>query len=420
MDVCHRVWLLLAGLLISTCAFSSNLSEDFDRAQRHDPAFAALLAESEIGKLQARMAASAFFPEARLSASQLDNESTSRVTLTVSQPLLNYDRWLTLKEAEPRMAQTAIRLEQGQQELALRLLAAVTALVQAQDKLSLNASAMAALEQQRNSAKQSFDFGVGTITDLRDTEVRLAIAKAQSFSLRADLENAQSAYRQIVGQASPALGYRLSFLASAPRLESLGELTQRALQRNTRVRAGELTTRLAVIASNRARAALYPSVSAAAQRSQGGGTSALTSSQVAIRMDIPLQMGTWLRFETADLELKRLQEVERDTRQKVMLEVERLYAQVQALGSEIAVRNEAMAAAELSFKANERSFAGGFRTKIDVLNALQATYQAKADYAVTVLRLAEALISLRLAIGEPIVQVLRDAQQAFFASARSD
>jgi protease secretion system outer membrane protein len=58
------------------------------------------------------------------------------------------------------------------------------------------------------------------------------------------------------------------------------------------------------------------------------------------------------------------------------------------------VRVEAINASELSLDANEQSFKGGVRTKLDVLNALQALFQARADYASAQLRLGETFLSL--------------------------
>jgi outer membrane protein TolC len=111
-------------------------------------------------------------------------------------------------------------------------------------------------------------------------------------------------------------------------------------------------------------------------------------------MDIPIQAGSFFKGASADLDLNKAQENERNTRQQIRLDVERFYNQLQAVQSELLVRAEAIKASELSLEANEQSFTGGVRTKLDVLNALQALFQARADYASAQLRLGETYLAL--------------------------
>jgi protease secretion system outer membrane protein len=111
-------------------------------------------------------------------------------------------------------------------------------------------------------------------------------------------------------------------------------------------------------------------------------------------MDIPLQAGSFFKGAAADLDLNKAQELERNTRQQIRLDVERFYNQLEAVQSELSVRAEAIKASELSLDANEQSFKGGVRTKIDVLNALQALFQSRADYASAQLRLGETYLAL--------------------------
>jgi protease secretion system outer membrane protein len=111
-------------------------------------------------------------------------------------------------------------------------------------------------------------------------------------------------------------------------------------------------------------------------------------------MDIPIQAGSFFKGAAADLDLNKAQEQARNTRQQIRLDVERFYNQLEAVQSELTVRAEAIKASELSLDANEQSFKGGVRTKLDVLNALQALFQARADYASAQLRLAETFLGL--------------------------
>ena len=411
------VWILLslAGLLLlAPASRAASLLQDFLRAQANDPVYAGALAENDIGLLQARMASFAYFPEGRISSSQLDNESGSRVTVALNQPLLSYDRWLMLKEVDPRLALTAARLEQSQNDLAGRLLKAVSAWAEAREKLALNRANIEALATQAQSARRSFELGMGTITDVRDTEVRLAQARSQSFALDAALGAARRQYAALVGDPGPAEGYVLTEALPVATLPPLRELLAQASERNATIRAGVQSAVVAEVGVRRARAALYPTVTFAAQRSQISGRDPISNSGVALRLEMPLAAGTYFRTATAAVELRRVEEQVRTQKQQVSLEVERLYEQVRAAESELASRREAIRAAELSLDANQQSFKGGFRSRVDVLNALQSVFQAKADYSSALLRLGEAWAQLRLLAAFDIESTLKQLETFVF------
>jgi outer membrane protein TolC len=177
-------------------------------------------------------------------------------------------------------------------------------------------------------------------------------------------------------------------------LPPLEDFMLRAEQRSPALRSNAVSITLAEISKQKTRAALMPSVNAFVQRSQIGGTAAVSNSGIALRMDIPIQAGSFFKGAAADLDLNKAKELERNTRQQIRLDVERYYNQLEAVQSELLVRAEAIKASELSLEANEQSFKGGVRTKLDVLNALQALFQARADYASAQLRLGETFLAL--------------------------
>lgn len=395
--------LLTFGRLIGTvfmCAFipavsgAQSLLRDFEKARNFDPTFAAARIENQAGELEVKIARMAFYPNARLSLSQLDNENSDRTTLSVTQPILSYERWLTLKEADPKLALAGAKLEQSQYDLAQRLFKAVSTLVETKEKLSLNIKSLNALETQALSARRAYELGMGTITDVRDTEVRLAQVRSQSFMLQAANAAAERQYLALVGHASSGATYTLKTKLNAFNLPPLQDFMMRAEQRSPALRSNAVSITLAAISKQKTLAAFMPSLNAFVQRSQIGGMPAVSNSGIALRMDIPIQAGSFFKGAAADFELNKAQENERNTRQQIRLDVERYYNQLEAVQSELVVRTEAIKASELSLEANEQSFKGGVRTKLDVLNALQALFQARADFASAQLRLGETYLAL--------------------------
>ena len=377
-------------------AFSNaqSLLMDFQKARDFDPTFTAARIENQAGKLDARIASMAFYPEARTRISQLDNENSDRTTVSLTQPILSYEKWLTLKEVDPKLALAGAKLEQSQYDLAQRLFKAVSALVDGKEKLSLNLKSLNALEAQAASARRAYELGMGTITDVRDTEVRLAQVRSQSFVLKAANAAAERQFTAVVGNAPGNGAYTLKTKPEALRMPPLEDFMLSAEQRNPALRSNAVSITLAEISKLKTRAAFLPSVNAFAQRSQIGSNPALNNSGIALRMDIPIQAGSFFKGAAANLDLNKAQEIERNTRQQIRLDVERFYNQLEALQSELLVRADAIKASELSLDANEQSFKGGVRTKLDVLNALQTLFQARADYASAQLRLGETFLSL--------------------------
>jgi outer membrane protein TolC len=201
---------------------------------------------------------------------------------------------------------------------------------------------------------------------------------------------------------------------NAFRVPLLEDFLLRAEQRSPALRSTAVSITLAEIAKQKTLSALMPSVNAVAQISKIGGSPAMSNSSVSLRIDIPLEAGSFFKGAAADFDLNKAQEQARNSLQQIRLDVERYYSQVGAIQSELLVRAEAIKASELSLDANEQSFKGGVRTKLDVLNALQALFQARADYASAQLRLGETFLALLTVSATDVDAVLTQINDMLF------
>jgi protease secretion system outer membrane protein len=401
--------------LPATPGLAADLLNDYARAQSYDPIYRAALADNEADLIQARIAGMAYYPQGRLSSSQLDNESSTRTTFALSQPVINYDAWLSLKEEEPRAASAMAKLQQAQRELVLRLYASISAVAGAREKLELNRATVRALELQERAARRALELGQGTITDVLDAAARLAQNRATTFTLQATLDAAEFQYLAVVGERPAPGTYMITPNPAIAPLSPLKQFMDRAVVRNPQLQMSKLAVTMAEIGVQRARAALYPSVSSVFQHSITSNNS-LTSQGLALRMDLPLGAPTYFRGSTADIAARRAREVERDATQKVGLDVEQFYGMAEAVRMELEARKEAVKAARLSVQANEQSFRGGVRTLIDVLNAIQTEFQVKSDYASAILNFGLNLLSLHLASADDMDVALNRVQAILFAN----
>lgn len=408
----------LAVGLPATSALASNLHEDYLAAVRHEPNFAAEQMQSQNMLHDARQAAAAYYPRASLSYSQDAYDNKTRRTARIVQPIVSADRWLNVQESEPRKAIAGHLQSLARYSLANRVFGAVRDLASAREKLSLHEANLTALQAQAESARQAFELGQGTITDVLDTQVRVAQARAQIQRLQAELETSRRQYANVTGHLPAAGAYPMSarLVTPAP-LPSLDELLQTVLQANPGLQAQRQATELSAIGARRARAQFLPSVNATWQRSQTGNNDPTSLSGVVISMDLPLQYGSQFALEMADNNLLAQQQKERATQAQLTLDTQRLHAQAQAALQEVQISREAIDAAQLSLSANEQSFEGGVRSKIDVLNALQALLVAREAHLMAQLVLAESLLGLQLLTANDIPAALQQIQALFFVPA---
>lgn len=407
-----------SALLLSLPVSASNLLDDYVAATRHEPNFAAAQMQSQNMLLDARLAAAAYYPRANLSLSQDSFDNATRRTARIIQPIVSADRWLNVKESGPREKIAGHLDTMARYSLAKQVFGAVRDLAAVREKLSLNQANLTALQAQSDSAQMAHKLGQGTITDVLDTQVRVAQARGQIQRIQADLETARHAYANITGYLPAPNAYPL-----APRkmddvqVLPVEQLIEQVLQTNPGLQAQRKATELSAISARRARAQYLPTVNAIWQRSQTTSNNVNNISGVVISFDMPLQYGSQFSMEAADNNLVAQQQKERAVQSELTLETQRLHALALATQQEVQISRDAIDAAQMSLSANQQSFQGGVRSKIDVLNALQALLTAREAHLGAQLVLAESLLGLQLLSSSEIPGALKSIHQQFFALA---
>lgn len=401
------------GPLVSS-AHANDLVSAFNAAMANEALFNSTLLQSRNQRIDAKIAAAAYYPQAGLRLSQEPVDNGTRRTARITQPLISADRWLTRQEAPPRENVANLLDTQAHIALAQRLFEAVRQLALAREKLSLSQSNQQALQAQSQSAQMAYQVGQGTITDVLDTQLRLSQLRAQIVRNQADLDTARRHYANLTGQQPATNAYPLSPRSlDTLQVPPLEQTIQQALQSNPELLAEQQKTKISQIGARRARAQFVPSLNANWQRSQTQrGTTELNG--LVISFDLPLSYGSAYAFEAADNNLLAQQQKERSAQENLLLEVQRLHAHAQASQQEVQLSREAIEAAQLSLSANQQSFEGGVRSQLDVLNALQATYTARETHFSAQLTLAQSLLGLQLLTAPDIPALLAHLQTHLF------
>jgi outer membrane protein TolC len=398
--------------MAAALAAPGTLLDGFTKAKAYDPQFQAARAERETGLIGVQVARSALYPEARYSVSQLENENAGRRTVSISQPIFNVDRYVTFKEGKPREAIAEATFRTREQELAVRYFKAVSELVRAREGLVLNQAKIEAFEGQAKSAKRTYELGTGTLTDVRDSQVRLDQARAADLTLRARRAAAERQFAALTGELPSTSAFNLVREKPMIALESLDQYLTRANLENANLAATRENQKIAELNVLRAKGAWLPTVTATAARSQ---SSISSNNSVSFGLVFPLQAGTYYGAATASANATKALEQTREAEVRTKLEVQRLMELVDSGRSEIEIRLEGIKSAELSVEANEKSFAGGIRSKTDVLNSIQTLYQTKEEHLNAVLTLAENLVALNVQLSVPSEDSFQQVERVLFA-----
>lgn len=412
-----RLAAALALALSGATAHAANLVDDYLAAARFDPAYAAKQFDGQNMRIEAQIAAGAYYPRAGVTFSQGDSDSGTRRTFRITQPIVDAGRWLTRQEAGPKEALADQLDTQARLELAVRVFNSVRTLTAAREKLALNVANLSALQAQASSARLAQQVGQGTVTDVLDTQLRVTQARAGIQRLRADLLAAERQYASLTGYAPAPGAYPLQPRNLAQlRIPPLTEIIDQSLSANPALQAQRLGTQLSQIEARRARAQFLPSLNATVQRSRASNGSTNSINGVVLSFDMPLQHSSLFALQAADNKLLAQQAQERATQDQLLLEIQRLHAQALAAQEEVAITRDGIDAAQASVSANEKSFEGGVRSKIDVLNALQQQLAAREAHLSAQLQLADHLLALQLLSAQDVPTVLGALQQQLFAA----
>ena len=402
------LWLM--GLTSS--AWAVDLVSDFQKAMQFDPRYRAAVADKGVNMGLSDQARVAYYPEANLNTQRLQNDTAGRRTMTITQPLLSAEKWASLKMETPRadFAQATLMVQQN--DLASRLFKAATAVVLAQENHRLNQSKLDALMQQAERARRLYQLGQGTVTDMRDLDVKMAQARAQHLLLATQIDSALRQYAAIVGERPQASAFGLATQHAGLSLPALQASIDAALERNPGVQSARLSERVAELDLERARGALMPTLSAAYINSTSAN---VTNISTGLVVNMPLQATSVVGHQLAQQNYQKALEARREVEEKVRVEVERMWAQLQSGVELLKAQSEAIQAAQLSVEANLQSFQGGVRASVDVANAIQVVYQVKSEYAALAVGQAENLLTLHTLLEATPIDGVARAQRYLFA-----
>lgn len=390
---------------------TASILDAFLKAKRNSPAYRAAEATRDANLTEATISKLAFVPQGNVGLTQSELEDSTRKVARASVPLFSLSALATYREAKPREVLAYANFRVQENALATDVFRVISGLVRAIELERLNQATIDTLEQQAKFADSALKEGQGTITDLRDTQVRLNQALANRISIVNQRFNAEQEYRNLVGELPPRKSLQMTAGFKDILIQEGSSYLSRALDANPSYLAAKQQLQISDLTILKSQGAVAPTLSASAIVSERNG---IRSDNIGLTVSIPISAPDYLGLSVAKDKNRAVQETFRGIEQNLKLLIQQLQSASASGRIEVAVRSDAIVAAELSVQANQKSFLGGVRTQIEVLNSLQVLFDTQMQQANARLTLAQNVLRLELESGAEPIDALSKVQALLF------
>jgi outer membrane protein TolC len=394
----HLFATVLAFVFTVGTAHAQNFTEALTAAERVDPSFRIALTNVANRRVQVQEAKAAFYPSASVNYSRADlSTGGASYGLTITQPLLSYDRYLALQQVDPIAALAVAEERQARSELALRLFRVMAEIIRNREAIRSIGVQIDGLETQLKRAQRMRELGQGTITEVSDYEVRLAVAQANRVSQQSAMDSAMRNFNLITGLQVQPGSVSVDDAARGGRPRDESGFVARVRETTISVVSARQSLRLQEIAGKRTRAEFLPQVVAVAGAGKtAGALNSYTDTRIGIVLSAPLGVGQWYNQQRVANDLLRAQEALRAAQETAAIEAQRLLRTAQSLDTEVEIRVRAVAAARLALEGNIKSYQGGVKSNIDVLTSIQNLSDTEVALANSQISRMETLLNIQL------------------------
>lgn len=401
---------LVLGLLCHG-AWALDLEAAFFQALENDPQFQASKSERQSTRAQAVQNWSAYIPTATISQQQFAQDVSTRRVATFSVPLFDAEKGASVAQGRSRynLADEAYKVKIH--DLAQRLMKAVNQVLLANEALRANRGRVAALEGQYKAAQRKLESGLGTITDLRDIEVKFEMAKADDLSLQVQKKIALRQYAMMTGTTPGDEQFLVPNIHAPHPMPDLDSALARAKESNPAIQTARQQEAIAKYDVAKSAGQVLPTVNYTHLRTEYLGNITWND---GITVVFPLQVSSYANTYSVAKKYSQASSLRLDTESKVMIDTEKYFSLSETGLQAIKIKRNAVESAQLSVDANQKSFLAGVRSTTDVLNSIQVLFQTRNEYAQAVAQQAENYLNLLLVQNQDPAMAMRDAQNFLF------
>ncbi len=405
------------------------LREAFDAARLKDASLRATRAQTDGVAERLEQAKAQLRPNVSFSATRYDNDlsrtqpgftgqlSTTQdryfsysQTLQIRQPLYRPALPLAVEQARAQIGDAEAVFEREVQNLGVRVVESYLQVLLAQERESLLVAQFKLTQAQLDAARKRFEGGQGIRTDIDEAQARLDLTQAQqleaSQSRQTALLQLQVMVQQPVQKVQPLVPAALSpddFDAKV-----LADWMGKAEQTSPEIKALRARLEAARLEVQRAQASHKPTLDAIAQVSRSGSEnvtspqSSYTNRQIGLQFNLPLYAGGAVQsaVRQALAEQVRVEETLEAVRRDLSVRVQKEWRGVTEGALRMRAQMRVVSSSDQVVASVRRSYEGGVRTVLDVLNAEQQAQLARRDLAEVQLGYVASRLRLLSLVGE--------------------
>ncbi len=403
----NTVIAIALGLGLSQ-ALAADLLEVYRDAAAWDAQYAAARAQRDAGLEKLPQGRAGLLPTLGLSANTTWNESDTTLhasgttvsrnynsngwSVSLSQPLFRWQNWIGYKQAELAAASAELQFFQASQDLFLRVAQAYFDVLLAQETLATARAQKAAIAEQLEAAKKSFEVGSATITDTHEAQARYDLAVAAEIAAENDLAVKRQTLRTLTGKEHDTLKrLRDGVRIDPPQPTDPAQWVAAAESGNPGVKLAETNFEIASRETEKQRAGHYPTLdlvatygkSSSGFSSSAGGGVDVKSSTIGLQLAVPIYAGGAVSSrerEAAALYEKARADLD-NARRQAALAARQAYLGVSSGLSQIKALEAGLASSRLALESNKLGYEVGVRINIDVLNAQSQVYDTQQKLA---------------------------------------
>jgi|GEM_PF-99923 len=315
-----------------------------------------------------------------------DDFTSQSINFSVSQALYDREAKSTLDRSKGEVQLSALELNDTRQDVALRVSVAYFDVLAAQDNLEVARSEMSAISRQLDLAREMLDVGLGTKTDLFDSEARFKLAEVSEIEGLNNIEDALQSLQAITGRVPGELAaLRSDAPVSSADPGEVEYWISLGLARSLNVLMTDQTAENARIQTEINRHGRSPTVDLVfngGHRDREGSSNESSARDLSLQFNVPLYQGGAIssRVEQAHLLYQAALEDAKQVRRDTERTIRNAFLDVDSNARRVAALLQAVSASESAVQAREEGFAAGISTNLDVLDAQRDLFSARRDY----------------------------------------
>ncbi len=405
----HCIRLLLATEIVFASpahAETFDLLSAYKRAVGYDARLRAAQADNQINQEEIGKARAQFRPIVRSSAgrgrnatqhgfhgyiSTPESYNTLNFGITVRQSILNLSNLAEYKQAKAAAAKSDADLRKETVNLIVRITEAYCNTLYAEDNQEFSQAHIKATREQLQQAKKRFENGLGTITEVKESQANHDMAIAEGLDISSNVAYTRGELEELIGvypeQLCRLAPEKMTLQPLAP--ASVDTWIDMALSANPSLTAAKEEIRIAEHDVQKQRAGRYPTIELVAGRNYSESEnnysigSTYDTYSIGLQLSVPIYSGGYVSaaVRQAQARLLKAGELRSSQERGVVSDVRKYFNSTTTGIAQINAYDQAMKSQEIALTGTRKGFDAGLRSNVDVLDAEQKLLASRRNLA---------------------------------------